>query len=123
MEKELNFQVPKRASFPTTIHIKPLSVNEAWQGKRYKTPLYKAYEKELLLKLPSLIEVTKGDLRIELQFGLSNILSDFDNPVKPFIDVLQKKYKFNDRFIKEATIKKFKTPKGMEWIRFEIIPM
>ena len=27
--------------------IKPLSVNECWQGQRYKTKLYKNYEFEL----------------------------------------------------------------------------
>jgi hypothetical protein len=25
-------------------HIKPLSVNKAWQGKRFKSPEYKSYE-------------------------------------------------------------------------------
>lgn len=104
-----------------TINIKPLSVNEVWQGKRFKTPAYKAYEKHLLLLLPNSLVIPKDvDLKIELQFGLSNIVADFDNPVKPFIDVLQKKYGFNDRYIQEATIKKFKTFKGMEWIRFNI---
>ena len=34
------------------INIKPLSVNKAWQGKRFKTKKYKAFETELLLKLP-----------------------------------------------------------------------
>ena len=33
------------------IDIKPLSVNDAWQGKRFKTREYTGYEKEMLLKL------------------------------------------------------------------------
>jgi hypothetical protein len=35
------------------LNEKPLSVNLAWQGKRFKTPIYKAYEKELLLRMPA----------------------------------------------------------------------
>ena len=31
-----------------SIDIKPLSVNKCWQGRRYKTSEYKAYEEELL---------------------------------------------------------------------------
>jgi len=27
------------------IPIKPLTVNKAWQGRRFKTPAYKQYEK------------------------------------------------------------------------------
>ena len=33
------------------INIKPLSINCAFQGRRFKTPKYKAYEAEVLLKL------------------------------------------------------------------------
>ena len=106
-----------------TIHIKPLSVNECWQGRRFKTPEYKKYERDLLLLLPKLDVPKSVDLKIEIQFGLSNIVADFDNPVKPFVDILQKRYGFNDRYIQEATIKKFKTFKGMEWIRFKIDPL
>ena len=37
--------------FSDRIEIKPLSVNECWQGKRFKTKAYTAYEKELLYRL------------------------------------------------------------------------
>ena len=36
------------------IDIKPLSVNEAWQGRRYKTPKYKQYQETLLWLLPKI---------------------------------------------------------------------
>lgn len=101
------------------VNIKPLSVNEAWQGKRFKTEKYKKYESVLLLLLPK-INIPKPPYKIELTFGMSNYLSDFDNPVKPFIDVLQKKYGFNDRDIIEANIKKTKVNKGNEFIIFNI---
>ena len=36
------------------INIKPLSVNQAWMGRKFKTKFYKDYEIELALKLPKL---------------------------------------------------------------------
>lgn len=101
------------------INIKPLSVNSAWQGKRFKTPAYKNYEKELLLKLKAL-EVPKGNLILFVKFGLSSKLADWDNPVKPFQDCLQKKYGFDDRRIYKAIVEKVDVKKGEEFIEFEI---
>ena len=34
------------------LNVKPLSVNQCWQGRRYKTKAYKQYEKALLQILP-----------------------------------------------------------------------
>lgn len=53
------------------VYIKPLSVNEAWQGRRFKTKEYKAYEQEVLLKLKPL-EVPEGKLKLVLTFGFSS---------------------------------------------------
>lgn len=103
----------------TKIFIKPLSVNECWQGRRFKTKAYKFYELELLLKLPKL-KIPPPPYKIYFEFGMSNIQSDWDNPVKPFQDILQKKYGFNDRNIFEATVKKMKVKKGSEYIYFLI---
>lgn len=101
------------------INIKPLSVNQAWQGKRFKTPKYKSYEKAVLLSLPKL-EVPEGKLSLRLAFGLSSKNADIDNPVKCFVDCLQKKYGFNDRNIYYMTIQKFDVDKGDEYIDFSI---
>ena len=101
------------------INIKPLSVNLAWQGKRYKTIEYKVYERMIMYDLPKL-EIPEGNLRLELEFGLSNANADLDNPVKPFLDILQKKYGFNDSRIYEATIRKKIVPKTKEYTRFLI---
>lgn len=102
------------------INIKPLSVNQCWQGKRFKTPKYKAYEKELLLLLPSNYKVPLKPLKITLKFGFSSKLSDWDNPIKPFQDILQKKYNFNDSLIYKAIVTKEIVPKGKEYIYFKI---
>ncbi len=104
------------------VDCKPLSVNEAWQGKRYKTKKYKAYEKEVYFRLPKL-DIPDGNLSIYLEFGLSNRASDWDNPIKPFIDILQWKYGFDDKRIYQANVKKTLVKKGEEYITFKIEAM
>jgi len=94
--------------------IKPLSVNDAFQGRRFKNTNYKTYEKELLAKLPK-IEIPKPPYKIYFEFGFSNAASDWDNPIKPLQDILQKKYKFNDKDVYEATIIKKVVKKGSEY--------
>ncbi len=101
------------------IDIKPLSVNNAWKGRRYKTDAYKAYERDVLLLLGR-IEIPTGKLELFLEWGFSSAGSDFDNPIKPFTDCLQKKYGFNDNRVYEAHIKKVSVKKGDEYIKFEI---
>lgn len=110
-------------SIPTTLKIKPLSVNEAWQGRRFKTPQYKAYEDELMLRLPPKCDIpSEGFLEAVYEFGISHA-SDFDNPIKPFQDVLQKKYGFDDHRILKATIRKKIVSKGNNYLTFSIIPL
>jgi len=101
------------------LNIKPLSVNQAWQGKRFKTDAYKQYERDVLRTLAKL-EVPDGNLHLSLKFGLSSKNADIDNPVKCFVDCLQKKYDFNDRRIYRMTIEKVDVKKGREFIEFEI---
>lgn len=101
------------------MNIKPLSVNDCWQGQRFKTGAYKSYERELLFTLPP-GKAPQPPYRISFEFGLSNVQSDYDNPVKPLQDILQKKYGFNDAHIQEAVIKKIKVEKGQEYFVFHI---
>lgn len=105
------------------VNIKPLSVNKAWQGRRFKTKEYKQYEKDCLMILPNSIEIPEGELKISLTFGFSSKSSDADNPVKLFVDILQKKYDFNDSRIYEYSIKKTSVKKGKEFIKFKIEPL
>lgn len=101
------------------INEKPLSVNKVWQGKRFKTKEYKAYEELLLYILPK-GKVPAGKLRIDYVFGFSNSASDIDNPVKPITDILSKKYGFNDKMIYESRQKKVIVKKGQEYIKVRI---
>jgi Holliday junction resolvase RusA-like endonuclease len=104
------------------IEIKPLSVNQAWQGRRFKTDKYKRYEQDCLMILPKLT-VPEGMIKLTLHFGFSSKNSDADNPVKCFVDILQKKYGFNDSRIYEYSIKKFDVIKGKEFIEFKFDKM
>lgn len=102
-----------------TIQIKPLSVNKAWKGVRYKTNDYIRFENNCLLLLPK-ITLPEPPFEIHLEFGFSSKGSDWDNPTKNFVDILSKKYNFNDSLIYRGIIEKVIVPKGKEYIKFEI---
>jgi Holliday junction resolvase RusA-like endonuclease len=107
------------------INEKPLSVNLAWQGKRFKTQAYKDYEKSIMLRMPNKKIDPKLMLRVEFFFGFSNPNSDLDNPVKLLLDIAQKKYGFNDRNVFEINIRKCLVKKNEEFIQmnvFELLP-
>ena len=100
------------------IDIKPLSANRAWYGRRFLTSEYKTYKQELHYLLPA-IELEEGELKLEMEIGVQGLF-DIDNCLKPFIDILQTKYNFNDNKIVELRIKKKKVKKGLEYIKFKI---
>ena len=100
------------------LKIKPLSVNLAWQGKRFKTPAYKEYEKKVLSMLPN-IEI-KEFKQLKITYGFSNMMSDIDNPTKLVLDIMQKKYGVNDRDLIYLVLHKEKVSKGSEFIEIEM---
>ena len=108
-----------QAALRILLPIKPLSVNEAWQGKRFKTKKYISYEKEILFSLP-ISTLPASPYKVYYEFGFSNVQSDLDNPVKLIQDLLQKKYGFNDKDIMEANVKKVIVKKGAEYIKLTI---
>lgn len=103
----------------TSIQIKPLSVNEAWQGRRYKTSAYKKFEMDLLFLLPK-IEIPEKPYQFEYEFGFSNSSSDLLNPEKLVTDIICKKYNINDRYIVRMILEKYIVAKGKEYIIFKI---
>jgi Holliday junction resolvase RusA-like endonuclease len=103
----------------TKIKIKPLSVNKAWQGRRFKTKDYLAYEQAMMYLLPNLV-IPEGNLTVTITFGFANRASDIDNGLKPFLDILQKRYNFDDKRICRLLVDKTKAKKGGEYIRFVI---
>lgn len=102
------------------LFIKPISVNEAFQGRRFKTDKYNGFQKEMLLKLPKIKLDLTGSLKVNIRYGFSSTLSDIDNPCKMVLDCLCKKYGFDDRHIFELNQQKEIVPKGQEYIEFEI---
>lgn len=101
------------------VKIKPLTVNWAWNGRRFKSNKYKAYETELFYLLPP-FKVPEGKLQVHYIFGLSSKNADYDNCIKQFQDIASKKYGFNDNKIYKAIIEKVDTKKGEEFIKFKI---
>jgi Holliday junction resolvase RusA-like endonuclease len=100
--------------------IKPLSVNQAWKGRRFKTDEYKSYAKQLALILKPIKIDFNSQLRLDVVFGFSSHGSDLDNPLKPLLDVLQNKYGINDNKIYELFVKKEIVKKGNEFIELNI---
>jgi|ERR1035437_3515084 Holliday junction resolvase RusA-like endonuclease len=102
------------------IDLAPLSVNDAWKGKRYKTDKYKQYEKDLTWLLPKNITIPKPPLSVYYEFGITNG-ADGDNCIKQLQDLLAKQYKFLDNQIHEWHVKKIpvKTEKD-KYIKFKI---
>lgn len=102
-----------------TLPIKPLSVNECWRGRRFKTDVYKKYEKDVVLLLPR-IKIPEGKLSITFEFGFRKRSCDIDNPCKPLLDILQTKYGFNDNKVYELIIYKKVVKEGPGYIMFSI---
>ncbi len=101
------------------IKVKPLTMNQAYNGKRTKTDKYKLFTNHVLLSLKKM-EIPDGDLELAIQIGVSNKNFDLDNSLKPFIDVLQRAYGFNDNRIYAITAMKRIVPKGEEFISFDL---
>lgn len=104
-----------------TIQIKPLSVNEAFKGKKFRTDKYDVFIRNCLLQLPKTIEIEdEKNIKLAIEFGFSSKNSDIDNCCKSFIDCLVKKYKVDDRYIYELHVFKSIVEKGKEYIKFRI---
>ena len=106
------------------INQKPLSVNEAWQGRQYATRAYKLFKVRVQLLL-SMIKPPKpeGDeYFVHYEMGLSNSGADVDNPVKTFQDCLFKFWKMltRDNKIMFMIVAKVKVNKGEEYIGFHV---
>lgn len=103
------------------IPLKPLSVNKAFKGKRYKTNECKHYEECLWYLLPRENKI-RGKVHITYRFFLKNHkMMDIDNLVKVLQDILVKKgYIDDDRFIYRMVVEKI--PSLVDKIQIEIKP-
>ena len=104
-----------------TLQIKPLSVNEAFKGRKFRTDKYDCFIHNMMLLLPKTISIPDDkNIKLAIEFGFSSKASDIDNCCKSFIDCLVKKYKVDDRYIYELRVVKKIVKKGQEYITFEI---
>lgn len=101
------------------LNIPAMSVNTAWQGKRFKTPKYISYEKAMsyLLKNGS---IGTGNIELYYKIGFSSKLSDLGNAEKQLTDILCKHYGFDDRNVFRIVMEKEIVKKNEEYIYFEI---
>ena len=108
-----------------TIPTKPLSVNQAWKGKRFKTEKYDEFTDTVdkLLLMNRKPEIPDGDLEIHFMWGLSTYKqSDYDNPIKCAQDRIANWLKIDDNRFVGGSQRKVKVSKGDEFIVFMIRP-
>ncbi len=101
------------------IIIKPLTVNKAWQGRRFKTKDYKIYEEEFLYLLKG-CEKISGFVEVNYKLYLKYYsTSDVGNFEKLLTDIIVKAGMIDDdRFIKKMVLEKFKSDR--DYIEIEI---
>lgn len=99
--------------------IKPLSVNDAYRGRRFATKELTQYKSDLGWLLPRL-EVPDGPIAVRYVFGVSSKASDGDNLIKAFQDAVAEHYGFNDKRIYHWDVTKVDVPKGKEFVEFEL---
>ena len=110
------------------LNVKPLSVNNAfsvYRGKKLKTQKYRQYEQTIIAHLiKSKMKLNlppKGDLYLFLKIGVSRSF-DVDNAIKPFTDIIQTYFKFNDNRITYLQVEKEIAKRGEEFIEFKLGP-
>ena len=103
------------------IKRKPLSVNAAWKGRRFRSVFYSVFHRVVSLLLNVLRPKRPPENRPlfgHYRWGVSNMMADTDNPTKPFQDVLFEHWGMQDHQLQFLILEKIKTPKGQEFIDF-----
>ena len=100
------------------IKVKPLTINQAWCGRRFKTPKCSAYnlavEQSIQKQYPK--PVIADWYEIHYQFWIKNFSkTDCDNMVKTLQDcIVRAGIISDDRKIKKITVEKFKAKGDIE---------
>ena len=102
------------------LKIKPLSVNEAYRGKKWRTPKHDIFKTAIKYLLPPSYNIPEAPFCIHFEFGVSSSLSDGDNLIKCAQDSIADKYGFNDRLIRRWIVDIELVKKGEEYISFKI---
>lgn len=113
-------------SMKLQLNVKPLTVNRAWRGgRRFQSKEYVQYEKDISMLLPY-AENPEGQDReviVKYTFYIKNYgRSDAGSFEKCLTDILVKRgYIKDDRYIREITCRKERSPQ--EYIEIEITPI
>lgn len=102
------------------LDLKPLSVNQAYRGKKWRTPAHDCFKTAIKYLLPDWYKIPAPPYCIHFEFGVSSSLSDGDNLIKLSQDSIADKYGFNDRYIKRWIVDVEQVKKGEEYIKFKI---
>lgn len=101
------------------IDFKPISLNEAYSGRRYKTEYCKAFVKAVTLMVKPQV-LPPPPYKISFIFGVSNMGADWDNPIKLSQDCIAKKLRFNDKLIYKGEAEKVLVLPGKEFIMYKL---
>lgn len=78
-------------SISETIEIAPMSINRAWQGRRFATKEYKDWTENMLLMMNKR-EMIEGDVMVQIEFYFKYAKkNDIDNCIKTCLDAIVKK--------------------------------
>lgn len=104
------------------LDLKPLSVNRAWQGRRYKTPEYASWSDSAawILKANRL-ETLEGPVSLTVRWFMKTAeMSDIDNPLKVLLDAIVRAGLIkDDRQIFKLTVEKKKS--DTDYIEIELV--
>lgn len=106
-----------------TIPVQALSQNQAWKGRRYKSPEYKQYQQTVhaYLSTFSLPKVKpKEKYYLFFEFGIPT-RQDCTNGIKIFEDILSDHLGTNDRYVFEIFARKVVMSKKEDcYIKFNV---
>ena len=106
-----------------TVPIKPISVNQSFQGKKYQTKEHKEFKvvaTALLKRVRDLKRIPeKKEFFVIYKFYISASM-DYDNCIKSFQDCLCSVLGTDDRYIAGAYIRKIKAKRGDQKIEFDV---
>ena len=108
---------------PHKVDMKPISVNKAWKGRRYKTDEYKVWRQEALYRIKLMkLEKIEGWVEVHINSYLKNFkITDEANLLKAIFDALvDAEVIEDDRFIKRHTSEKHESDE--DYFTFEVVP-
>lgn len=109
------------------LEVNPLSVNDAYRGRRFKSKDYLIFERDICIVLPFAPNpaTTKDEVFVRYIFHLKNYgAADTFNYEKILSDMLVKRgYFLDDRYIRGGYVRKERLKEGEgEWIEVLIEP-